>query len=239
MSNSKIYSKVNTKVLTDTNVTKENISELKAFLNQSGVNDVVIVFIAGHGILDEKLDYYYATHDIDFNNPAERGIAYTEIESLLDGLKAIKKILFMDTCHSGEVDKDDVENVAQTNFDDDNIIFRGAGAGIRKKEAVGLKVSQELVKELFVDVRRGTGATVISSAGGAEFAMESDNWKNGLFTFCLLDAIKNNSADINNDNKLMLSELQLYLQRRVEKLSNGKQVPTSRIENISLDFPLK
>lgn len=232
------YDKINYKILVDEEVTKQNIIELKAFLSKASINDVVIVFIAGHGVLDDKLDYYFATHDMDFNNPGEKGISYLEIESLLDGLAAIKKVLFMDTCHSGEVDKEDVEVVAQTTFEEKDITFRTAGANVRKKEAVGLKVSQEMVKELFADVRRGTGATVISSAGGAEFAMESSNWKNGLFTYCLLDALENNKGDLNNDQKIFLSELQKYLQEKVEKLSKGRQVPTSRIENISLDFPL-
>ncbi|MCB0478574.1 MAG: caspase family protein [Crocinitomicaceae bacterium] len=237
--NSTNYEKINYKLLVDEEVTKENIAEIKSFVAQAGIDDVVILFIAGHGVLDENLDYYYATHDMDFNNPEDRGVSYAQIETLLDGLKAIKKVLFMDTCHSGEVDKEDVEIVAETNFLDEDITFRNAGANVRKKDAVGLKVSQEMVKELFADVRRGTGATVISSAGGAEYAMESESWKNGLFTFCLLDALKNGSGDLNKDQKLMLSEVQNYLQRRVEKLSKGRQVPTSRIENISLDFQLK
>lgn len=234
--NSKIYNKIHYKMLIDEEVTKSNINELKSFVDQAGIDDVVIIFIAGHGVLDDQLDYYFATHDMDFNNPSEKGVSYNEIEALLDGIKCIKKVLFMDTCHSGEVDKEDVEIVAEAKFDDENITFRNAGANVRKKEAAGLKVSQELVKELFADVRRGTGATVISSAGGAEYAMESEVWKNGLFTFCLLDALANGKGDADEDNILMLSELQKYLQRRVQILSKGKQVPTSRIENISLDF---
>jgi len=220
-------------------VTIENIKGIKKFIANAQIDDVVIVFIAGHGILDENFDYYYATHDIDFNNPSERGIIYTEIENLLDGITALKKILFMDTCHSGEVDKDEIAFVEEESQEEGDIMFRSAGAGVTTKKASGLHVSQELVKELFSDVRRGTGATVISSAGGVEFAMESDKWKNGLFTYCLLDALTNNSADVNKDGKTMLSELQVYLYSQVSKLSKGKQVPTSRIENLSLDFQVK
>lgn len=235
---SEAYGKINYKILTEEEVTKTNLQDLKSFVAQASIDDVVIIFIAGHGVLDEDLNYYYATHDIDFNDPSKLGMPYEEIEKLLDGIAAIKKVLFMDTCHSGEVDKEDIEIVAEADFENDDITFRNAGSNIRKKDAAGLKVSQELVKELFADVRRGTGATVISSSGGAEYAMESEVWKNGLFTFCLLDALKNGSGDTDNDQNLMLSELQKYLQRRVEKLSKGKQVPTSRIENISLDFRL-
>jgi len=234
-----VYGKVYHKSLVDEEVTKENIHNVKLFLENAGRNDVVIVFLAGHGLLDENFDYYYATHDVDFNNPSERGIVYEEIEELLDGITSLKKILFMDTCHSGELDKEDIAINEEQNEEEGDIMFRAVGVGIQRKNAVGLTVTAELVKELFTDVRRGTGATVISSAGGLEFAMESSTWKNGLFTYCLLEALMNNSADKNKDGKTMLSELQVYLQKRVSKISKGQQVPTSRIENLSLDFQIK
>src|SRR5690606_16365913 len=116
-----------------------------------------------------------------------------------------------------------------------SVKFRSAGAGIQKKN-LGLKTTSELMGELFTDLRRGTGATIISSAGGAEFAMESDEWKNGLFTYCLLHGLKDKAADTNRDGQIMLSELQTYLRKEVTELSSGVQQPTSRIENLSMDF---
>ena len=98
--------------------------------------------------------------------------------------------------------------------------------------------TSELSKALFTDLRRGTGATVISSAGGKEYAMESDAWKNGLFTYCLIHGLKDSAADTNKDGKIVLSELQQYLREEVTNLSNGAQKPTSRIENLSMDFKI-
>jgi ABC-type proline/glycine betaine transport system ATPase subunit len=68
--------------------------------------------------------------------------------------------------------------------------------------------------------------------------MESGEWKNGLFTYCLINGIKSKEADLNGDGEIMLSELQKYVQKQVMKLSGGKQQPTSRIENITMDFRL-
>jgi WD40 repeat protein/uncharacterized caspase-like protein len=234
----KVYQNIHYKTLTDEEATKSNILALKEFLQNANINDVVLVFIAGHGLLDENLDYYYATYDIDFNNPTEKGLLYAELESILDGLKALKKLLFMDTCHSGEVDKDEMEASMEEKVVEEDVTFRNAGVGICEIQGVGSENMSELVKELFTDLRRGTGATVISSAGGAEYAMEGDQWQNGLFTYCLLIGLKNKTADINQDGEIMLSELQQYLQSEVLKMSNGKQKPTSRIENISLDYPV-
>jgi WD40 repeat protein/uncharacterized caspase-like protein len=229
------YSNVITKTLTNEEVTKENIKTLKATLAAAKPNDVVLLFVAGHGILDDKFDYYFGTHNINFNKPGENGIAYEEIESLLDGIKAIRKLLFMDTCHSGEVDKEDVVAVASTQTEAGTVAFRAVGATVQEKNK-SLKKTSELMKELFTDLRRGTGATIISSAGGAEFAMESAEWNNGLFTYCLIHALKDKAADENKDGQVWLSELQKYVTEEVKKLSKGKQVPTARSENLVLDY---
>ena len=233
----KIYSEVRTCLITDSLATKEKIEATsKAFLAGANANDVVIVFIAGHGVLDKEMNYYLATFDMDFKNPEGRGMPYEKLESLLDGIAPLKKTLFIDACHSGELDKDEVEQlVVQNSTQKGNVKFRTAGAGIQKKN-LGLQSTSELMSELFTDLRRGTGATVVSSAGGAEYAMESAEWKNGLFTYCLLHGLKSRRADINHDGSIMLSELQKYLQEEVMKLSKGQQKPTSRIENLSLDF---
>ncbi|MEZ4922293.1 MAG: caspase family protein [Crocinitomicaceae bacterium] len=235
----KAYSKVHTKLLTDIDVTKENIFAIKDFLKSARTKDVVMMFIAGHGVLDDKLDYYYCTHDMDFNNPAKKGVSYNELEVLFDGIRAIRKLLIMDTCHSGELFKDEVEEVAITEEEGtDDIVFRSNQGTTTVRERQGLQKTNEAVKEMFNDLNRGTGTTVISSAGGVEYAMESDEWKNGLFTFCLLEGIESNNADLNKDGKIFLAELQQYIQSKVYDLSRGKQQPTSRFENISLDYQI-
>ncbi len=158
---------------------------------------------------------------------------------MIDGLKALKKILLMDTCHSGELDKEDVvwtENPVYQEIKEDGIIFRNVGTTKTLTEVNGFDKSTVLMKELFTDLRKGTGATVVSSSGGAEFSIESDLWKNGLFTYCFISGLSNKEADANHDGQVFLSEIQRYVQSKVYNLSKGKQQPTSRIENIELDF---
>lgn len=228
------YENVFTYSFTNKDVSRENILKLKEELKKSQRDDIVIITVAGHGVLDKDLNYYLATYDIDFDNPSGKGLAYEELESLLDGIAPLKKVLFIDACHSGEVDKEEVEQLA-VNASKGDITFRAAGAGIQKKN-LSLKTTSELMGELFTDLRRGTGATVISSAGGVELAMESAEWKNGLFTYCLLHGLQDQAADLNKDGQVMLSELQQYLRTEVTQLSQGAQQPTSRIENLSMDF---
>ncbi len=236
LGDSKAFNEVHTKLLTDDMVTRENILQLKEFFEKAGRDDVVMLFIAGHGVLDSDFDYYFGTYDLDFNDPAKRGIEYSEIESLLDGIKSLRKMLFMDTCYSGEVDKDEIEIAQNAAKEMGDITFRSSGTGVKNKTGMGLNNSLEVMKELFADLRNGTGSTVVSSAGGVEFAMESDKWQNGLFTYCVLSGFDKKDADINKDGKIMLSELRKYVREKVNDLSGGQQVPTSRMENISMDI---
>ncbi|HLP12471.1 MAG TPA: caspase family protein [Flavobacteriales bacterium] len=233
--NNELYANTFKYIFTNENVTKKNILNLKQELLKAKRDDVVIITVAGHGVLDKDLNYYLATYDMDFNNPAEKGLPYEALESLVDAIAPLKKVVFLDACHSGEVDKEEVEQLAMANTNSGEVKFRNAGSGIQKKN-LGLKTTSELMGELFADLRRGTGATVVSSAGGAEYAMESDQWKNGLFTYCLLHGIKDKAADVNKDGQIMLSELQQYLRTEVTRLSHGAQQPTSRIENLNMDF---
>jgi uncharacterized caspase-like protein len=165
-------------------------------------------------------------------------VSYEQIESIFALVKAQKKLLIMDTCHSGELDKDEIEEGDKAEVEIKDVSFRAVGAGIRTRESFGVANSMELMNMLFTDVKRGTGTVVISSAGGAEFAMESGEWKNGLFTYCLLSAQGDYTADINRDQHFSVSEIRKYTYDKVVELSGGRQKPTTRSDNLALDFIL-
>ncbi len=219
----------------DLSATRDNIRNAKGFLKQSRVDDEVILFAAGHGLLDDKMDFYFATSNIDFNNPAEAGLPYEDLEGLLDGIPARQKLMLIDACNSGEVDKDETVLASTTKVSGGTVGSRGFKTIVRK-ESMGLKNSFELMQEMFADLRKGSGAIVISSASGVEFAFESDVWKNGVFTYSVLEGLKTNKVDKDKSNSVKVSELRDYVVERVGQLTNGKQHPTSRKENLEFDF---
>jgi uncharacterized caspase-like protein len=187
-----------------------------------------VVFVAGHGLLDDKLDYYFASSDVDFAAPAKGGVPYEVIDGLLDGIAPRRKLLLMDTCFSGELDKPDIKTVAA-----------GVKAlpGARGVKRVNLAAdTMTLMRDLFSDIRRGTGAQVIASAGGGEFAFESAQWRNGVFTYALLEALAQKKADKDQNQRVRVGELYEYVTQRVLTLTGGQQRPTNRRENLSLDF---
>lgn len=232
------FSKVHSKTVTNDEVKLENLEEIKPFFMNADINDVVVLFIAGHGVLDDNFDYYFASYDMDFQDPASRGIPYDRIENLLDGIRALRKLLFIDTCHSGELDEEDLQEAEEgEEGEEGDLKFRGVGKNVKYKDTpLGLKSTNELMKSLFTDLRRGTGATVISSSGGTEYSIEGGEFKNGLFTYCMLTGLKSRKADLNRDKIITVRELQIYVREQVSQLSSGRQTPTSRIQNNELDY---
>jgi hypothetical protein len=230
------YQKIETIELLNENVTTENVIKIKEQLLKTKVSDVVIVFFAGHGLIDDKLDYYLATHNIDFKNPSQKGLSYENLEGLLDGIPARKKLLLMDSCHSGEIDKDELEVINAEKSTNKNVTNRGTITVSNKSKKIGLKNSFELMQLLFADLKRGTGAMVISSASGVEYAYEGEQWKNGVFTYALLEGLKTGNCDLNNDGDILVSEIRKYVIDKVGELTNGNQNPTSRKENLEYDF---
>ena len=222
--------------------TRENIQALKKKFLESSVDDEVMVFVSGHGLLDDRLDFYFGTHDVNFNDPAQRGLKYDDLETLLDGIPARSKLLMIDACHSGEVDKTRLKVSA-----DQSVALAKNIKGVVKtytyqSEAaeeqfqVGIKTSFELMQELFTNVSKGSGAVVISAAAGNSYALESDEWRNGVFTYCILHGLKNKKADLNEDGTITVNELKEFVSKEVERLTEGAQKPTSRSENLEFDF---
>jgi WD40 repeat protein len=231
-----LYGRVTVHTLTNENATRANVLKLRAELDKTSVDDEVIVFTASHGVLDDDLDYYLAMHDMDFANPKKGGLRYDELENLLDAIPARNKLVLIDACHSGELDKEESQLTAVNEAFTAGVKSRAIAKKVVKKENIGLAASFELMKELFADLRRNNGAVVISSASGKEYAFESSEWANGVFTYAVLEGIKSGKADLNGDKTVSVSELRDYVSKRVQELTAGKQNPTSRTENLENDF---
>ncbi len=218
--------------------TKANILKAGEMFKKSTVDDQIIIFVSCHGLLDEQMDYYLATTDVDFADPSKRGLPYEAIERMLDKVPARKRLIMIDACHSGELDKAEVETVkapevVQKKDKKITIAFKGGRTFVKPK--AGLNNSFDYMKALFNDISNSSGATVISAAAGYEFALESKEWNNGVFTYSVLNGIRSEAADFNNDGRISISELKNYVISQVAELTDGKQVPTTRRENQSVE----
>jgi len=215
--------------LYDENVTVKNILAIKERLKKLGVNDKVILAYSGHGLLSTSFDYYLSTYTINFNQPEKDGLLYDELESLFDGIAPRKKIMLIDACHSGEVDKEDLVLAEQSKAELAAKGIKGVTLKVRPTKKAGSKSSFEIMQNFFANVSRSTGTTVISAAAGTQYALEKGDLKNGVFTYCVIEAV-------NKYKTITVQNLKRYVTARVVQLTNGMQRPNSRAETNMSDW---
>lgn len=248
--NGRRFAKVRVMRVLDREVTRANVLGARKFLEQSKVDDQVVLFIAGHGALDEKGDYFFVSSNVDPASPAKDGIRYEELEGLLDGIAARRKLMLVDTCFSGETEDDDEALGVGTGAVTSIAPGTTAGGATRGKSFRALTLTTNktttparrasrygALTEMFADLRRGTGAMVIASATGTQFSWEKDEWQNGAFTYAVLEGLRG-AADRDDNGAIRVSELRDYVMVRVQEITGGEQHPTSRRENLADDFPV-
>jgi hypothetical protein len=214
-------------------------------------------------VLTDQKDYFLATYDADPEFPERKSLPYGELENILDNIPSRNKLLLIDACHSGEVDKDnDHFNTVKIN--------NAEGRGMKNLGLTNNNISEsdledsfEMMNTLFADIRKGTGAVIIGAARGKEEAGEGGMRKrgmkrrkeevgekpedeptnttatlveNGWFTYAFLEAMRTHRADTDKDGILRISEVRNYMIEEVKKISEGQQTPTSRRENLENDF---
>ncbi|XCN71863.1 MAG: caspase family protein [Candidatus Electrothrix aestuarii] len=227
------FDKVVIKNIINQRAIKENILAIRDVLQNTKVDDEVVLFFAGHGLLHNKTDYYFATYDMNFKSPVQRGLSYEDIESLLYAAPARKKLLLIDTCHAGEVEED--YNIQPHTDELGHPRFRSNSLTQLTPINSGSLMSMQ---DIFADLQFSSGAMVFTAASGLEKAQENSEWKNGAFTHSILQGVTTGKADLNKDGLIAVSELRNYVVDDVRSLTKEEQVPTMRKENLEFDFPI-
>jgi WD40 repeat protein/uncharacterized caspase-like protein len=234
------FGKVVVHLLTDEQASKQGILDARRFLLASAIEDQAIVYLAGHGVL-HRGRYYFLPSDYDASAPEKTGIPYDQLEELLDGIPARRRLMLLDTCHAGEAEP---ETEGAPPVSEHVKVVRGARGFMPvapggPSSVASKAASTSVLGDLFADLRRGTGAVVIAAAGSAEFALEGARWNNGVFTATTIEALRTDAADGNHDGVTRASELQHYVSDTVRRLTGGRQSPLFRHENLETDFPVR
>lgn len=172
-------------------------------------DDLVVIFLAGHGITNvvDGGTYAYLCHDAELGlstpdgEPVPSGsgaIGWTDLAALAD--LPCRKLALIDTCHSGAL-----------------------GPGAR---SVTVREFQENM------------VVVLAAAADDEASQEADEWGHGAFTKALLEGLEG-KADVGGsrsgvkrlapgrDGIVSLKELVRYVENRVPQLTGNSQNPRS------------
>ena len=97
----KLYSKVHVKLLVNEQATRDNILDgMDWLLQEATQRDVAMLFVAGHGMNDDRGSYYFLGHDAELERLRRTGVEWFHFKDILTALPS-KTILLADTCHSG------------------------------------------------------------------------------------------------------------------------------------------
>jgi uncharacterized caspase-like protein len=98
-----LYREIVVRSLIDEKATKDEILDgLDWITKETTSKDVAMVFLAGHGMNDPNGIYYFLPVNTDLDRLKRTGLAFSDIKNTVISL-AGKTILFVDTCHSGNI----------------------------------------------------------------------------------------------------------------------------------------
>jgi WD40 repeat protein len=159
-----LFRSVKTHVLADQEATQANIAKaVKAIAAEARPEDVLVVFLAGHGTaLGSR--FYYIPHEFQHKPEASveddvrrQGLAGDVLASWLEEVPATKRVVIFDTCNSGAA-------VSPRRGGRDPFAFQGA----------------------IETLRRTNGAHTIAAAASGQEAKEVDELGHGVLTYALL-----------------------------------------------------
>ncbi len=214
------------------------LDKVAEFLSSATINDRLVFYVAGHGLLDNELNYFYAPADVAPDRLKETGISMEALMHTIRGCNARKRLLLLDTCHSGIFGEAAADKLAAL----DMALPRDVRAipslrGMRVESALttlNAKQKRRYIEEMFAMPQPERGVNIVAASSRAEYALESDEWSHGIFTASLIDALRGNmAADNNGDGHISGHELQQYVVENVQKMTNGVQKPImSGVEDI-------
>lgn len=160
-------------------------------------NDAVLIYLSGHG-LRENRDFYFIPYDVKDDNLNETALSQSALKKNIAKLSKTNKIfLFIDSCHSGAVDLDGIQQEV-TSFD---------------------KIKHQLGDNIFILAASGE-----NQEAQDQFLLENrEKANNGLFAYAVLEGL-NGKARRLDDNIVDNYNLGSYVQRRIDSLTKNQTV---------------
>jgi uncharacterized caspase-like protein len=212
-----LYENVEIKLLTDEKATSAAIiDDLDWISRAASQGDRVIVFLAGHGVTDERQDYYFLPSNAEIDQSSgmfiprrSTAVKRTDIVSSLRETQGHALFLF-DTCHAA-----------------------------RATSTVALRSGAPDLVPFINELRSAeNGVLVLSSSEGRESSQERDEWRHGAFTKAILEGISGKADAEPRDHVVTFSELNRYVGERVKELTANRQHPVLHSIQPSRDLPL-
>jgi len=173
-------------------------------------DDTFLLYFAGHGTLDwigaEEAQLFLMPSDAILSEARQSGIPLQGLENALSDLRSRRRVLVLDTCHSGQ----------GRSVYSENVRLRG-------------------VPDLTSNVPVERYEARLYAAHYHQPALEDDSLENGVYTHYLLRGLRG-EADGNGDGLIELLEAHWWAQNRTIQHTNGVQQPWVRITQVGSEW---
>jgi uncharacterized caspase-like protein len=196
----------NVQLLTDNDATIKNIKtafkKLSASCKDPDIkNPLVIVYFSGHGMAEDEENHYLVPYEAERDLLFSTAISNDSFNSLLNGLRTNRLVVFLDACHSGAL----------------------VGLESQKARDGGTLPLYDYSRGL----GGGEGRIVIASCKRGEQSYESAD--NGIFTGKLLSLLSGSSPHFVDQEEIgvfdLYAKLRVEVLRAAEKEHNKSQEP--------------
>jgi WD40 repeat protein len=204
----RLFKNVDIRVIYNEHATKENIVSKLSQLQNINLQDVVLIYLAGHGEnINDK--WYFIPHELTYPEREEdvktKGISSDELSGYMKNIKAQKILVLIDACKSGAV----------------LVAFRG----FEDRKALS-------------QLSRSTGVHIIAASTKDQFAAEVKDLGHGVFTYTLLEGLKGKAAGGGETVTVfkLKAYLDEQLPEITKKYKQEAQYPVG--DTRGMDFPL-
>jgi hypothetical protein len=201
--------------LSNQRATHEGVrTALFSFLAATQPEDMVLIFLAGHGVQDpvNPDNYFFLAHDSEPTNLGGTAIPMWDLGNVMDyTIRAQRILIFADTCHSGAA------------------LDRGGA-----KDGKNLNFFNKYLEVL----ARKKGRLVLTASQAHENSLETTKLGHGVFTHSILAGLAGAADDNPADGVVTAGELVDYVKAQVPEETAGEQHPSSSEEGFDLNLPL-
>lgn len=182
--------------------------------------DTVLIYFAGHGARDPgpSKQTYWVTYLVNPRDLAVEGIRLNHLLEYVSEIPAARKLIILDHCYSGDVER------------------TGTGdgeAGGRDGEGEARIVRRVFPLEEFtreVEGRIPRGLVILGAA--LEEAYELPNIEHGVFTYVLLDLLRDGRTDADGNGRIAITELAPRITEKLNQLTTTQSIHQVPIEVI-------
>ena len=170
---------------------------------------------------------------------AKNTIDFGKLLTAMDAIPARQKLILIDACHSGDLDKRNIVSTKENTKDSSRTIDSTSAKSVSLKFKSKNENAFEAMQKLFSFSEKGNGTIVFSASGGMQVAYEGAKYQNGYFTYALKEALLYNKANEGQEGMLLLNQLIKYTTKKVIEISGGRQTPNLRIAHPDINWRIK